>query len=144
MKNKQNKITFNLYHKMETLIMLLTIVSVFHNCSYENESSYYCNPPIPDIISFQNNVLPLIRDNCSLPACHSGGSPTGNLNLEDSLAYTSLSKPGSGYLNLVNPTKSLLYSQMISSSTPMPPTGLLDSCKINLVLKWIQQGAKNN
>lgn len=99
---------------------------------------------IPETVSFSKDIAPLFTANCSTSGCHSGNNPAGNLNLEASVAYAQLHKNGSGYIDTVNPKFSLLYSQMVSVNTPMPPTGKLDDCKLNTVLKWLEQKAKNN
>ncbi|HEU4717713.1 MAG TPA: c-type cytochrome domain-containing protein, partial [Bacteroidia bacterium] len=82
--------------------------------------------------------------NCNTAGCHSGTSPAGGLNLEPANAYAQLTSHQGGYIDTLHPEFSLLYSQLISTTTPMPPTGKLDDCTIKLVLKWIQQKAKNN
>ena len=97
---------------------------------------------LPDTVSFQTHILPVFRANCSIPGCHSGGSPSGNLNLSDSVAYDRLFAKHE--IDTLNPPKSILYIQMNSTGTPMPPTGRLGDYEVELVLKWIQQGAKNN
>src|SRR4029079_9028898 len=116
---------------------------IFCSCTYDNLESHPCIN-MPASVSFNSDILPIFRTNCSTQLCHSGSEPTGNLNLEDAEAYNSLSKPGSGYLNTTTPTHSILYSQLFSSSLPMPPDGKLDPCSTALILKWIEQGAKNN
>ena len=101
-----------------------------------------CN--LPDVVSYQNNIQPLFNAHCIDSGCHSGANPGGHLNLEASVSYAQLMKSGSGYIDTLKPEFSVLYSQMNSSSNPMPKTGKLDDCSIGLVLKWIQQKAKNN
>jgi hypothetical protein len=101
-----------------------------------------CN--IPETVSFNNDLVPLFNQNCSISGCHSGNAPAGNLNLEPVVAYSQLMKKSAGYVDTIHPQYSILYSQMSSASTPMPPTGNLDQCKIDLVMKWIEQKAKNN
>ena len=68
----------------------------------------------------------------------------GNLNLESAVSYGNLLDPQMGYVDTINPSSSLLYNSMNSTSNPMPPNGKLDKCKIELILKWIEQKAKNN
>lgn len=131
--------------KISALLIIFLVSSAgFYSCTYEKIEYNPCSSTVPDSVSFQSDVLPLFRTHCSTPGCHSGSNPEGNLNLEDSKAYIQLSQPGKGYINLTKPEFSILYTQMNSTSQPMPPTGKLDECKINLILKWIQQGAKNN
>jgi len=99
---------------------------------------------LPNTVSFSQDVLPILNTQCSVPGCHTGAANAGSLNLDASVAYTKLSNYGSGYIDTLNPEFSVLYSKLISSSDVMPPTGKLDNCKIQLILKWIQQKAKNN
>jgi len=99
---------------------------------------------LPTIVSFHHDILPLFDTYCNQTTCHSSVDPGGNLDLSDSAAYAELLHPGSGYVDTLNPTASVLYIQITSTSQPTPPTGKLDDCKIQLVLKWIQQHAPNN
>jgi len=95
-------------------------------------------------VSFTKDIQPIFNTHCIDAGCHSGNNPAANFNLEFSQSYAQLMKKGSGYVDIINPNYSLLYSQMNSVSNPMPPTGKLDDCTLNHVLKWIQQKAKNN
>jgi len=99
---------------------------------------------LPVTVSYSNDVQTIFNTQCATSGCHTGSSPTGNLNLSTGNSYAQLSKKGSGYIDTITPTNSLLYAQMNSSSSPMPPSGKLDDCKIQLVLKWLQQKARNN
>ncbi len=95
-------------------------------------------------VSFSRDVLPILTSNCALSGCHSGGAPKGHLNLDAANAYEQLWQSGSGFIDTESVTSSLLYSQLLSVSDPMPPTGKLDSCSISLIKKWIQQKGMNN
>ena len=79
---------------------------------------------------------------CNNPGCHDGSQPQGNLDLSPALAYQQLKSKS--MLDTLHPDNSLLYSQMISTTKPMPPSGKLDTFYLKEVLKWIEQGAKNN
>jgi hypothetical protein len=98
----------------------------------------------PDTVSFSRDIIPLFNQHCNTAGCHSGSNPKGNLNLEPTLAYSQLMKNGSGYIDTINPLFSVLHASMNSVSNPMPPIGRLDKNKLDLVLKWIEQKAKNN
>ncbi len=112
-------------------------------CTYEKiEPVKTCE--LPETVSFKNDVLPILHANCSTVGCHSGASPEAGFNLADSVAYKELTHPGSGYVDTLNPSFSILYVQMKSTSIPMPPSGNLENCKLQLILKWIQQKAPNN
>jgi hypothetical protein len=110
------------------------------SCTYDHAGD--CS--LPDEVSFSRDIQPIFDAHCTTPDCHAGAAPAGNLNLEAAQAYAALSQPGKGYLDTLTPHFSLLYAQMISVSEPMPPTGNLDDCTTGLVLRWIEQNAKNN
>ncbi len=121
-------------------IVLGGIAIVFFRCKYDKED---IQPQLPAVVSFSQHILPIFNSTCSLSGCHSGGSPTGNLDLTSAHAYTQLFARHE--VDTLNPTLSVLYIQINSTgSTQMPPTGKMSAYNINLILKWIQQKAKNN
>ena len=99
-----------------------------------------CTPPAT--VSFSKDIQPIFNANCNTSGCHSGTKPAGNLNLESNQAYANLMDSKSGYIDTMKPVNSILYVSMTSKTNPMPPNGKLDACKIELVLKWIQEGAR--
>ncbi len=123
------------------LIASLVLV-ILAGCTYEHAAELHCSPPVE--VSFSRDIQPIFNTECAMPDCHAGALPAGNLLLEAGQSYAALHDPGSGYLDTLAPRFSVLYAQMISVSTPMPPTGKLDDCTIGLVLQWIEEGAKNN
>jgi hypothetical protein len=128
-------------------VLLVLIVLFWNSCKKEKAPvpapvPVSCN--LPEQVSYANNIQPVFNAHCIDAGCHSGANPGGHLNLETSVSYTQLMKSGSGYIDTLKPEFSVLYSQMNSASNPMPKTGKLDDCTIGLVLKWIQQKAKNN
>ncbi len=113
------------------------------SCTYEKgELNTACISPA--VVSFKQDVMPIMNEHCNTSGCHSGSDPAGNLNLEPSVAYAELMDSRSGYVDTINPEYSVLYAQMNSVSNPMPPIGKLDKCTLELILKWIKQKAKNN
>ena len=126
------------------VLLVICCVSCVNHKTEEVNPVEDCSKIIPQTVSFNNDILPLLGKNCSLSGCHAGNSPTGNLNLESAVAYNKLSKRGSGYIDTLKPERSVLYSSLVSTSDPMPPTGKLDKCDIELVRKWMLQKAKNN
>jgi hypothetical protein len=98
----------------------------------------------PKTVSYNLDIQPIFNEYCATAGCHSGNNPQGNLDLQPTASYSQLMNPSSGYVDTLNPKFSLLYTQMNSASNPMPPTGKLDKCKIEMILKWIEQKAKNN
>ncbi|MBL7815408.1 MAG: hypothetical protein JNL70_10365 [Saprospiraceae bacterium] len=124
---------------MKLRIVIGTIVFLSYAC---NHKEVVCTTPT--IVSFSQDIVPIFNKNCNTSGCHSGSSPAGKLNLEASMAYTQLTKKGSGYIDTLTPQYSVLYASMNATTNPMPPNGRLDNCTIELVLKWIEQKAKNN
>ena len=124
------------------------IFVIWFTSSCKNDKAKMALPAVtcntPAVVSFKNDLQPLFGQYCTTAGCHTGNSPQGNLNLEPSVAYAMLMNKSKGYVDTVNPGYSLLYAQMTSASQPMPPTGNLKQCQLDLVMKWIQQKAKNN
>ena len=83
-----------------------------------------------NVFTFAAAVSPTIHQFCE--GCHSGGNPSGNLNLRN-------------YAEVVTAVDSKnLYNRITSTSNPMPPSGLMDTCKIGQIKKWIDAGKLNN
>jgi len=131
--------------KIKNVTYLFCLLMITISCSYEKlepASKTECEPI--DTVSFSRNIIPIFNQHCNGSGCHSGTNPAGNLNLEASQAYAQLMNSSSGYIDTINPRYSVLHASMNSSSNPMPPSGKLDKCTLDRVLKWIQQKAKNN
>ena len=120
------------------VLLIVLIIGTSFSCK-KKKASTTTDCEVVDTVSFQKNIVPIFEAHCV--SCHSGSNASGNLNLEANVAYQNLSDPKSGYLDTINPTYSLLYASMISTSNPMPPNGKLDKCTTDLILKWIQQKA---
>ena len=95
--------------------------------------------------SFSNEIIPIFTTNCI--SCHNPGA----VDLRAVTVYDALvtnASPFNKYIDTLNPSNSLLYLKLTKSSPPsggmMPPSGLLSTSSTDLVLKWIQEGAKNN
>lgn len=94
---------------------------------------------IPDTVSFSENVIPIFSQSC-VDGCHETGKFSPDL--DPANAYSSLTLYG--LVDTAQPEQSILYQRMISTSNVMPPEGKLVDSKVQLVLKWIEQGARNN
>jgi hypothetical protein len=127
------------------VLAFILVVSVLCGACKHNAETEVEKPCVaPQTVSFSQHIQPIFTTQCAISGCHSGSAPEGNLNLEASVAYAQLMKPGKGYIDTINPSFSLLYAQMNSVSNPMPQSGKLDQCTVDLVLAWITQKAKNN
>ena len=85
--------------------------------------------------------------------CHSAGTLYPVELVPIDVAYndlmTGFNQNGEAYINVLQPEESYLYKQITGQTQPMMPTssserGPLNSYEISTVLKWIEQGAKNN
>lgn len=125
------------------IVTMFFLILAFSACKYDKyEPLAKCTTPA--VVSFTQHVQPIFNNHCNTSGCHSGTHPAGGLNLEPIVAYGQLLNSSSGYVDTVNPNYSVIIASINSVSSPMPPTGLLDSCTTSVVLKWIQQKAKNN
>lgn len=126
---------------MRTLFIYVSVlILTAGSCTYDHLDD--CS--LPAEVSYSRHIQPIFDTYCTGLGCHAGPAPAGNLNLEAAHSYMELNQPGKGYIDTLQPNFSLLYAQMISVSEPMPPTGNLDDCTTRLVLRWIEQKAKNN
>ena len=123
--------------KIFVIWLVVTLVYVL-SC----KKSVYVAPQIPDTVSFSRHIIPIFNQYCNNSGCHSGYQPQGNLNLSPAIAYQQLRTKS--MLDTLHPGNSLLYSQMISTTKPMPPSGKLDTFYLKEVFKWIEQGGKDN
>jgi len=89
----------------------------------------------PDTVYFNQAILPLITSNCAMSGCHDAISHKEGVILTD---YTHIR----AYSSTTNPTGSTLYRSIVTGY--MPPKGPLTSTQMASILKWMQQGAKNN
>jgi hypothetical protein len=89
----------------------------------------------PDTVYFNQTILPLITSNCAMSGCHDAISHKEGVILTD---YTHIR----AYSSTTNPTGSTLYRSIVTGY--MPPKGPLTSTQMASILKWMQQGAKNN
>jgi hypothetical protein len=91
-------------------------------------------------VSFAENIVPIMVEDCAIPTCHIAGAQAPNLTA--SKAYDELT--GLGYVDTTNAEGSLLYQRIIATIKPMPPTTKLTPEEIGFILAWIKQGAQNN
>ncbi len=120
-------------------IVYLTIIAVciFNSCEWS-----YVEPPepIPDV-SFNDDILPILVSHCE--SCHQVDKVSPELILSAEMAYNQLLYDGlnAPYVNTDDPEASSLYFRL---NLDMPQFGLLSTDKIAMILKWIQDGAKND
>lgn len=95
-----------------------------------------------DIVYFNRDILPILRSNCAFSACHDAASSQDGVNLEtyETVMATADVEP-------FDLDGSKIY-RMISDDDPddrmpPPPNAPLNQEQIQLIAKWILQGALN-
>lgn len=94
----------------------------------------------PDTVYFKQTILPLITSNCAMSGCHDAISKKDGVILTD---YTNIIRE----VKVSNPSSSDLYKCLNETGEdrmPPAPAAEFSLTQKALVLKWIQQGAKNN
>lgn len=131
-----NRYTIKTY-KMKTLsIMSTTLFAVLSVLMYSCSKDQ--TPPVieltaecPEVISFANQIEPIIQNNCSTSGCHDATS-SGGYNLQ-------------GYSNISSNATAILSAMRHETPTPMPVGApqLADSL-IQQFACWTSQGTINN
>ena len=127
------------YKKPQTTSSVDTTNNNNNNNNTDTIKTHPCNP---DTVYFVNDVLPLLQSKCL--SCHNDNNTT------EDVSFTSYNSIMSND-ELVEPNNyshSELYEAITETDTddlmPPPPASALTSTQIDLIKKWIQQGAKNN
>lgn len=97
-------------------------------------------PCDPDTIYFQRDVQPILSANCAYAGCHNSGSAQNGVILSDYNSVINTGDVRAGDLD-----GSDLY-EVITETDPdkvMPPTGRMSQSNIDIIRKWILQGAQN-
>lgn len=124
--------------KYKFISLLLISLLIMNACEKD-----YLTPKKVDInfpVSFVENVVPILTEDCATPTCHVSGAQSPNLSA--SKAYDELT--GLGYVDTTNAEESLLFKRIIATIKPMPPATKLSAEEIGYILAWIKQGAQNN
>lgn len=96
--------------------------------------------PKGDFVSFQKQVAPIFRSSCI--GCHSDKTSMGGLSL---VSYAKTIKGGKGGAQLVpgKSAESRLVKYILGTALPkMPIGGSLKPIEIDLIKRWIDQGAR--
>ena len=138
---KSNVTMNSIGRRMALLLAAGAFTTVWTGC----EKDYtYVAPPVTAPVSLATDIQPIFSDDCSMSGCHDG--VTEDLDLTTGNSRQSLIDQGD--LDLGNPTNSILYKRITKQpgqSGFMPDGGSpLPGGDINLILKWIQDGALDN
>lgn len=94
---------------------------------------------VPGVISFEQEILPLLVSNCAMSGCHDAITAEDGVVLTD---YNSIMREVTPY----DVNDSELYESMVESGDdimPPPPASPFSEEKLKLIRDWINQGAKN-
>ncbi len=100
------------------------------------------NPNDPNLVYFSKDILPILNSNCAMSGCHDGATAKEGiiLNSYDNVIRTSK-------VLAYNPFQSKIYQAVTTTNPkdvmPQAPKPRLTNAQIDLIAKWINQGAKN-
>ena len=118
------------------IVLFLTGILIFASCAKDTVVYPPSNIPPGLTISFKDTIQPIFTASCLGSSCHAGANAP---NLTSGQAFSSLTS--GGFINTGSPAQSTIY-------TVMAPGGLManhcTTADADLVLAWIQQGAKDN
>lgn len=144
--------------KILTFLVPVLLMLIATGCYYDNEEQLYANyknppviadttgggndtiiPPQPEdtMICFQDQIMPIFSSNCTMAGCHDGSN-------NDAMRLTTYAYIMNGIV-AYHPSQSSIYQAITGTggTDPMPPTGSLTQAQINLIYRWINQGAQN-
>jgi mono/diheme cytochrome c family protein len=112
-------------------------ISIWINDTVFSDPVHPCDP---DTVYFERDLLPLLQSSCAQPGCHDAISMQDGVRLTDynSIMQTADVKP-------FDPEGSDIYEVLVETDPAkrMPPDGPWPQENIDLVYKWITQGARN-
>jgi hypothetical protein len=132
---------------MKKIIYLIAALAIFSTCKHQtteivaglgNQNDTTHNDPIVilpsnDSVCFNTQILPLIMASCAQAGCHDAISKVEDLNLT---SYAGIKAMGTGTL--------ITYiTKTTGKVMPPQPQPRMDTANINLIKRWIKEGAKN-
>lgn len=125
--------------RIKKLIFLIIVGIAVSSCAYDfiKEDTTPIDPNAQ--VSFSQQILPIFNNNNNCTSCHKPGQTSPDYTAAN--AYSSIMN--NNVVNTAEPASSLLYT------IPAPTTSThtwkkYTATQAQLILLWIQQGAKNN
>lgn len=118
--------------------VLLATASCRHDTTQVPDTNVPCEP---GVVYFKNEILPIFQGNCAYAGCHGQGSAKDFVKLDD---YASIIRSG---IKPGKPDGSKIYEAIIETNPDdvmPPPPAKLTAAQIDLIRRWIEQGALNN
>jgi hypothetical protein len=111
--------------------VITAMVFVFSSCTKAIIDENPVDPkPLTDTIKYNPEVQGLMYDNCV--TCHAGAAPSAGLRLDNYKDTKYATENGN------------LIQRMNSTTSPMPPSGILSADKRQIMDKWITDGFLEN
>jgi len=120
--------------RITNLFAGLVLAAGLLSCEYE-----WVEPAVvvlPETVSFAGDILPVFNKSCNMSGCHAQGGTAPDLTAAN--AWIDLAQRG--MINVQTPQQSLLYTSVATGSMKKFSTEANNA----LILKWIEQGARNN
>jgi len=121
-----------------TILYIPIIIMLISSC--QHEAIWKPTSNSGKEVCFETEILPIVVSSCALPNCHAAGSEERTLNSYESLM-------ASGYIKKEEASKSKIIKVLSHSDSdermPPPPNPAWSAERIQLMLDWIEQGAKN-
>jgi len=149
MKITAKALSKELWEKVSVLVLGLLMIGV-QACKHDIPEPLGGEEPIeepggncdPNTVYFERDVLPILISNCALSGCHDANSRQDGVQLTD---YESVIRTAD--INPGKPDDSELYEVLVEDDVddrmPLAPRSPLPASQIEVIRKWISQGAKN-
>ena len=126
--------------KKSHIYFLLFLFGLLLNaCTYDfivKEELTPVDPTVP--VSFSTQIVPIFTNSCV--SCHKTGGQAPDLTAAN--AYNSIQSMK--LVNTATPASSIIYTEPNPANTTVHSWKKYTAAEAQLVLTWIQQGAKNN
>lgn len=122
--------------------LVVLVTSLYTSCR-KDVGPITIPPAITTPVSFKNDVQVIFNSSCI--SCHNATHPY--LQLDSCCSYYELFFTGTNapYIDTLTPSNSLLLKRLRGEIGPtMPLTGVLPQDQIDLIARWIEEGARNN
>jgi mono/diheme cytochrome c family protein len=134
--------TQNSLLKIEILILaLIAILGVMNSCTWKKAPLVsHGNDGIKDSVCYLNEIQPIINSNCAMSGCHDPITQAAGYDLSSYFVVMNLVKPG-------KPDQSKLIQVMNGGGEdlmPPPPNPPMNQEQVDLIRKWISEGAGLN
>jgi len=146
--------TAHLFAPFRLLFVFALLALLVASCAEDETPPLAGGDGTDSVVSFADDVLPILTTSCNSAGCHSGTGQAG-LSLESSVAYDKLVDVNSTQvpsLKLVAPGDAdnsylihkLEDNQSVGSRMPTSPRPALSSDEIERIRAWIDDGAEDN